>query len=40
MWLKSAYLKDNFCSGVILPVRDNKTKQKNTKFIQNQVAMV
>ena len=27
MWLNSAYLKDNFCSGVILPVRENKTNK-------------
>ena len=28
LWLKSAYLKENFCSGVILPVREkNKTNK-------------
>ena len=31
MWLKSVYLKDNFCSGVILPVRE-KTKQNKQKL--------
>ena len=28
MWLKSAYLKETFCCGVILPVREkNKTNK-------------